>query len=1709
MAQYQIGNNVYEIPDGTPQATVTDIINQITLGMANQGNNQQQDTNQQQGTDNAFEFSVDQAQKLGGKGIEAIGRLTGFKGVEDYGTGVVKQQEKDITAGGYKPKYNKSFSDTFDEKGVGAAFEWIGEKVAENSVTTGASLVGAGATAVAALLSTPVAAVLGVGTLVGSAILGTGEVAGEIEDKTGSYDPKVAVGVGAIIGFLDKFGASKVIPKDQLAKMTVKQMATKLHKSGYKQASKELIKRTLKKGGYEGITEAGQESLSMGASAASGGDYTAKEVKDRLIDSAVIGTSMGGGVSVGTDAVTSGVNTARKVKDGVTSIFDKKTNEASDPEGATELANRLNTIATANDYNLQDLDKMSTKGARETVDKAHVQVTEELKQLGKDLKERLQISTTDELSVVIDKVLAQAGQREARNKTKNTVGQQEFEAIERLTGDTLEGQKMLSLMRQMNELTELHNGGYQQGLSKITDNFSPIGGGIGYDKGAINTEKVLRPIASGGAAITTGGASLLGQLGIVAGGRAIDKLRGVNKSVVDQYIEDNKDGDGIDLGNNQSLRQNAIDKANQAEQEAILAERQAAQEKQDLENLRMQLDQENAPPTPNSPQFTMEDGTGLTKEQVEDVFSLIEQNPNINPTLKKSIDDYRNSVRIGGKVSNLSDLMRAVNSAIDSNGIERTNPQNQSLMQPMQQGGGTPSYQNNPNYQRGIDDNKAFADELIEAVNNDTTLSVVDKPILTQALLNLKKNLGSNPIETGTKIIEDLGARLKNPEAIQQYVVPYLQRVTQQQPNQQQQQPVQPEEESQIDEMVEPEFDEGDPILGAELDPFGLGDMIGITSDGIRPTDLELQQMKDGTFKPEKKQSLVEAYGGIQKLWEQATGRTTPFENTPENVEIIATAMAHEGIKNIGLDGNAIGWYDRKLKAAKAIISSIEPRYQGNEAAFDYVLAVTSNGIAVADNFNYAMEVFREFLDTGKMPENFNKGGERTQAMQNAFKFFNAWNNQYGGRGNMPLEVWLDLNFTRRELQQELNDFNKANNTEFTLSAQEGLDEVVKGSYILGAKIGQGFYQNLRGNYDPLTMDIWWMRMWNRMVGRPFKEPTTEANLKKARNKVERRMKDPKASALEKQIIKKSLKDLGLKRSGLYKDTKRFDAFITQLHKNWNSYYKNYQKTNNKKNPPKPAFFKTVGTHVKNINEGLMATPFDAKERSYMRSVTARAIELMREKGYNIKTADYQALMWFPEKQLARKLGIQQGRGEDNDYLDAAILLAQAEGLTNDQIKETLPTTERGEFDVGSGTIGQNAGLRSENDGLGREEISREESFEDDGGGILSEGRSLRTPNTTNSEELKNPSRIFPTNTEINSYLPTIKKVLEVGKKGSPQETGLSREEILSVANALGYAMVFVKNKAEMAKRYGKETTGLTGGFHSTRRNQNNDRIQIVSMQQGYKNPNNPDQKVSELDELWILSHEVAHGLSQSTNQRGMDDGLGNYRKNYQGINYGKDREAYLGTLEQDLGEVIKALTDSQYVGTDEGVSGKIIKEIMSIQSNTPLMSLRENALGNTKGTKIPRSAFNRMEQKYILTIKRQKDDINETQRMIDEEQAPIQRKLQGEKRQLSNLVKSYNNFKIKRSAYTESIPELIADAVGAYLMSPQQFKSVAPNTAKFIRDNLNNKPSSKFVKFYASPLGTILAIIMSAFAMDDREEEQQPQMSAGALDLGQGALSA
>ena len=80
----------------------------------------------------------------------------------------------------------------------------------------------------------------------------------------------------------------------------------------------------------------------------------------------------------------------------------------------------------------------------------------------------------------------------------------------------------------------------------------------------------------------------------------------------------------------------------------------------------------------------------------------------------------------------------------------------------------------------------------------------------------------------------------------------------------------------------------------------------------------------------------------------------------------------------------------------------------------------------------------------------------------------------------------------------------------------------------------------------------------------------------------------------------------------------------------------------------------------------LQEQPKNTSERIFIRDTVNRVKELLSQQGIDIETADFQALMWYPEKRLFRSLGVKGGRGEDNDYLDAARILAEKEGITND-----------------------------------------------------------------------------------------------------------------------------------------------------------------------------------------------------------------------------------------------------------------------------------------------------------------------------------------------------------------------------------------------------------------------------------------------------------
>ena len=432
-------------------------------------------------------------------------------------------------------------------------------------------------------------------------------------------------------------------------------------------------------------------------------------------------------------------------------------------------------------------------------------------------------------------------------------------------------------------------------------------------------------------------------------------------------------------------------------------------------------------------------------------------------------------------------------------------------------------------------------------------------------------------------------------------------------------------------------------------------------------------------FKPNSVK-LTDAVAYLGRKVSDVLGTTDKVPYTDDNVEPLAKIMATEAVKALESDNNAIGWYDKQLQAAKRTLSLVEPRIfetGRDETAFDWALAVTSNGQAVTDNFAYALEAFRFYRDKGRFPvKEWKKGGDRRNQMQSAFVFFNEYQKLYeDGSVTKPIDQFLDSQFTVKQLQAVVDDMNQRFNTKISVPADELVDTVVFGSYIAGPKIGQGFYQNLRGNLDPLTMDIWWMRMWNRYVNRPFATEATPEQLRTLRGKIRGVIQNSRDEVIQ-EVVQDALRVTGIRKSDL-RNNKTLDQFIPALRKSWDRYFRKFQKEQDR-NPIKPQLFKDVKTLEGKLYGQIQATPTNGTERNYMRRVTKKAQGLLSSVGVDIETADLQALMWYPEKRLFEALGVRKGAGQDTDYAQAAYDQAKQEGYTDEQINEALSDPERG-----------------------------------------------------------------------------------------------------------------------------------------------------------------------------------------------------------------------------------------------------------------------------------------------------------------------------------------------------------------------------------------------------------------------------------------------
>jgi len=964
-----------------------------------------------------------------------------------------------------------------------------------------------------------------------------------------------------------------------------------------------------------------------------------------------------------------GGTSAGVVKTGLSSVNAVRPKPFDDTEqnrSATAFANRLKKVAEANNLNLKDVDVKSTNGAREAVTKAHTQIEKDLKQVFKDLKPLVAVTDQDTLVDLEDKILSEAALAEGKTLAKSQVGEQELNALARLAGQTYEGQKARNLLLEMNELTALHKSGYKGGVSKVTDLANPLNN-LTHP---FSSQGGITGLATTGAAYMAGGGTGLAiQGGAFAGGRAIDAMTG-RRSTVNKYIRDNtKANRETQLSpTGPSLREQAIAEAQQAE---------SAIEDQKMQELELNRSQYNrgAPPKgdpndPNpAPQFVMENSTGLSTAGVADALEKIEAD-NPLPILQRSIDSYRISVRDGGAVSNLTQLIREVKLKIISDPSvqaqvinkpqpipgETTQPQQSPQSpEPQQQSDVMqrlraatvdynpnakldaepqfgPKFTTQENYNRGIEANKKFnADQKValNKINNEGIMSESDYKTLSQAIDELDGNLGSKPLETFEAVYKKLEG--VDPQFVQEIIDPMYERIT----KQQRQRTVKTREGKTKEQRA-----------------VAVPAQFGSTTDVALDTNLNnsFTMARDKVYNKGRDFKLDLQAKSLEAQEREGIDLSTLDDANIDRLADFAYTDALEALKD---NQNAIGWYGRTVDQALKTVAEIHPEVLTDPKAkmqFIWATAVTSNGLKVDKNFELALDVYETLKETGRFPTdagigqaakgiNFGLGQYHTMLDK-----FNRLSNSDDG-AHALLSDFMDSKFPLKQLEKEYD----------VKISGEGKDTLIRGAAILGPKIGGGFYSNLYGKFDELTMDRWLMRTVGRWRGGLVN--INKPMIKKKTTEIKGMMKSYDLKPFKSLFYKAAIKPTKNMSNNKIEQLSQIIA-KRSMDPEWRKQINVI--------PGGPELRK-AGNGLDKYLDGQVEAPAGPKERNFIRAVFAQTLdrlnaspELKAISNEPITMSDLQALMWYPEKRLydtaKQKDGESRGYKDDEapDYANAA-----------------------------------------------------------------------------------------------------------------------------------------------------------------------------------------------------------------------------------------------------------------------------------------------------------------------------------------------------------------------------------------------------------------------------------------------------------------------
>jgi len=377
-------------------------------------------------------------------------------------------------------------------------------------------------------------------------------------------------------------------------------------------------------------------------------------------------------------------------------------------------------------------------------------------------------------------------------------------------------------------------------------------------------------------------------------------------------------------------------------------------------------------------------------------------------------------------------------------------------------------------------------------------------------------------------------------------------------------------------------------------------------------------------------------------------------------------------------NANAVGWYNEKVTKAKALLALIHPELATDPQAnfaFTWALANTSNGLKVDKNFELAQQAYAYYAQNGVMPIDIGIG-DASAAINNNMKLFNRLMEE---KGFEEFEQFMKTMHTVKDVEA------------FTGSTVSGENktEMVYGAAVMGPKIGNGFFANLYGQFEQLTMDRWLMRTWGRMTGTLITDYKKQAKTKREQLKpLIKGLSLNDKKAFEQIIgIKIKLSNLdevavAIQKASMKPANRKAMAQIATIEDTTNAELITSVLGEPKKNITRIGIgdeLRKGGNGLAKFLDGQKEAPSGPVERRQIRKVFNQALNLLQQTQKDLTMADLQALLWYPEKRLydAAKLDSTETNSgyEDNeapDYANAAEALAKQLGISDVDIQTTL-----------------------------------------------------------------------------------------------------------------------------------------------------------------------------------------------------------------------------------------------------------------------------------------------------------------------------------------------------------------------------------------------------------------------------------------------------